>query len=274
MQEIADYVGDSLGLSRQAAATDAAVIVFCGVHFMAETAAILSPEKTVLMPDAHAGCPMANMATVRQLAAWKAEHPEAVVVTYVNSSAAVKALSDICCTSANAVAVVESVERGREILFVPDRNLGHYVAKETGRELILWNGYCPTHERMLPELIAAQKAKHPAARVAMHPECRPEALALADYVGSTTGILRWCRESDGEKFLIGTEVGLLHRLRRENPEKTFHPATPVGDCPNMKLASVEKIAWCLEEMAPTVSVPAEIAEKARRPIEKMLEVAA
>lgn len=272
VQDIADHVGDSLGLSRLAAKTDAEVVVFCGVHFMAETAAILCPGKTVLIPDANAGCPMANMATPRELAEFKASRPGALVVTYVNSSAAIKAMSDICCTSANAVEVVAGMPEGREIIFVPDRNLGTYAMKRTGRELTLWNGFCPTHERLLPEHAAQAKAARPGAVFVAHPECRPAVCELADWVGSTTGILRYCRESAAREFIIGTEIGLLHRLERENPGKKFYPASAVMDCPNMKLATLEKVLWCLEDMAPVVTVPEAVAAKARRPIEKMLEV--
>ncbi len=271
VQDVGDFVGDSLGLSRTAAGTDADVIVFCGVHFMAETAAILAPEKTVLLPDANAGCPMANMVTPRQLAEMKAKNPDAVVVTYVNSSAAIKAMSDICCTSANAVEVVRSVPEDKPVLFVPDRNLGSYVSSVLQRELILWNGFCPTHERMLPEHVYAAKQAHPDAPVVMHPECRPATLAYADKVASTTGILRFCKENPAKEFIIGTENGIFHRLCKENPEKTFYHASDVADCPNMKLNSLEKIVWCLEDMASVVTVSPEIAAKALSPITKMLE---
>lgn len=271
IQDLADYVGDSLGLSRQAAETDAERIIFCGVHFMAETAAILSPEKTVHMPDPHAGCPMADMVTPRELGAMKERHPQAVVVTYVNSSAAIKAMSDICCTSANAVAVVDAVPADREVLFVPDRNLGAYVASKLKRDLILWEGYCPTHQRILPEHVEAARAAHPEAVLVVHPECPPAVVAMADEVGSTTGILRFCRDSGAEAFIIGTETGLLHRLERENPGKRFYPASPVADCPNMKLTTPEKLLWCLEDLSGEVRVTPEVAQAARRPIEKMLE---
>ncbi len=273
IQDIADHVGDSLGLSRLAAKTDAEVILFCGVHFMAETAAILSPGKTVLIPDGNAGCPMANMVMPRQLAEYRAKNPGVVVVTYVNSSAAVKALSDICCTSANAVQVVASVPAEKKILFVPDRNLGHWVKKKLGRENIeLWNGFCPTHERLLPETAAAARAARPGAPLVAHPECRPGVLELADHVASTTGILDYCRKSDAREFIIATEIGALHPLRKENPGKLFHPLAVTADCPNMKLNSLEKMAWALEDMAPVVTVPEEIRAKALRPIERMLEI--
>ena len=248
VQDVADFVGDSLGLSRTAADTSADCIVFCGVHFMAETAAILAPAKKVYMPDTHAGCPMADMVTERELARMKEKHPQAIVITYVNSSAAIKAMSDVCCTSANAVEVVRAVAEGREVIFVPERNLGSYGASQLDRELSLWPGFCPTHERILPEHVAAQRRAHPDAALVVHPECRPAVVAMADKVASTTGILHFCAESEAREFIIGTEIGLLHRLRKESPEKEFHPASKVADCPNMKLTTLEKIAWCLEDL--------------------------
>lgn len=272
VQDCADFVGDSLGLSRQAADTDADVIVFCGVHFMAETAAILSPSKRVIMPDAHAGCPMADMVTPAALKEMQAQHPGCVTVTYVNSSAAVKALSDVCCTSANAVEVVRQVPEDRTVLFVPDQNLGSYVAGKLDRELVLWPGFCPTHHRILPEKVEEARAAHPGARLVVHPECRPTVVALADAVDSTTGILRYCRESNAEEFLVGTEIGILHRLEKENPGKVFHALAPTMTCPNMKRNNLERILWCLQDLAPQVEVPSEIAEDARRPIERMLEI--
>ncbi len=274
VQDIGDYVGDSLGLSRIAAQTEAKVIVFCGVHFMAETAAILSPDKTVLLPDANAGCPMANMVTGRQLRNLKEQHPGAVVVTYVNSTAEVKAESDICCTSANAVEVVRSIPEDKEIIFAPDRNLGSYVASQLGRDMILWNGFCPTHERILPEHVKQAKNDHPDAQLLVHPESRPAVVKLADFVGSTTGILNYCRESNGKEFIIATECGIMHTLKKENPGKKFYLASEVADCPNMKLSTLEKVLWALEDMQPVVTVDKEIAARALRPIEKMLAITA
>jgi quinolinate synthase len=258
---VPDFKGDSLDLSRKAAQTDKDVIVFCGVRFMAETAKILSPRATVLMPDPNAGCPMANMVTVRELCNAKAAHPDAVVVCYVNSSAAVKAESDICCTSANAVKVVASVPKDREVLFVPDRNLGAWVEDRLGRKLILWDGYCPTHQRILPEFVAKLKREHPGALVVVHPECTRETIALADDVASTTGILKFCRESGAKEFIIGTEVGILHRLRKESPAKTFYEVSPLCDCPNMKLTTLEKVLWSLEDMQYEVTVPEDILDR-------------
>ena len=270
VQDIGDFVGDSLGLSQQAAKTEAEVILFCGVHFMAETAKIISPQKLVIVPDVNAGCPLANMVTVRELREMKREHPDAVVVTYVNSTAAVKAESDICCTSANAVKVVDSVPKHKEVLFIPDRNLGRYVAVQLGRELILSKGYCPTHQRILPDHVAEMKRKHPGARVVVHPECVSQTIALADHVGSTTGILKFCAESRASEFIIGTEIGILHRLRKENPGKTFYEVSPLADCPDMKLTTLEKVLWSLEDLVYEVQVPDDIAAGARGAIDRML----
>jgi len=272
VQDAADILGDSLGLSREAANTDAEVILFCGVHFMAETAAIVCPDKKVIVPDRHAGCPMANMVTARELRAFKAQHPGATVVCYVNSTAEVKAESDVCCTSANGVDVVRSIPADREIIFVPDQSLGDYCAKQTGRSLLLWNGYCPTHHRILLEDIVSMRAAHPGAPVVVHPECTADVIEAADSVGSTTGILRFCHESDANEFIIGTEIGMLHRLRKENPGKTFHALAKLADCPNMKLNTIEKMVWALEDMAPEVTVPESVAVRARSAIEKMLAI--
>ena len=272
VQDIGDFVGDSLGLSQAAAETDAEAIVFAGVYFMAETAAVLCPDKKVLIPDENAGCPMANMVGERELRRRKAEHPGAVVVCYVNSTAAVKAESDLCCTSANAVKVVDSIPRDREVIFVPDNSLGDYVSKQLDRPMVLWPGYCPTHHRILPEHLEALKQQNPTAVTVVHPECIPEVVAAADHVASTTGILDFCRESSHDTFIIGTEVGILHRLTKENPGKQFIHASRFADCPNMKLCTVEKILWCLEDMAPEVTVPEDIAAGARRAIQRMLDL--
>ncbi len=271
VQDIGDFVGDSLELSQQAARTDAAVIVFCGVHFMAETAYILSPDKVVLLPDANAGCPMANMITAEKLREKKAELPNAEVVCYVNSSAEVKAESDICCTSANAVRVVKSVASD-EILFIPDQYLGQYVSTQTKKKMHLWLGYCPTHVKIIPEDIIALKKTYPDARVVVHPECRPDVIALADKALSTGGILRYAREPEIKQLIVGTELGILHRLRKENPGKEFIPASKKAVCPNMKLINLEKVLWALEEMAPRVTVPEEIRLRAIRAIDRMLQV--
>jgi len=270
VQDIADFVGDSLELSQRAAETDAGVIVFCGVQFMAETASILCPEKVVLLPDINAGCLLADMITAERLRAKKKEHPQAVVVCYVNSPAEVKAESDICCTSANAVRVVESLD-AREILFVPDQYLGHYVSSRTGKKMILWPGFCPTHVRISPERIKELKREYPQAKVVAHPECRPEVIALADAVLSTGGMCGYARRDEVREMIVGTEVGIIHRLRKENPGKRFIPASEQAICPDMKLITPEKILWSLEKMSPEVKVPERIRLRAKAAVDKILE---
>jgi len=271
VQDIADLVGDSLELSQKAAKTDADVIVFCGVHFMAETASILSPERTVLLPDAGAGCPMADMITAGQLMEKKKELPGATVVTYINSTAEVKAESDYCCTSANGVKVVAQINN-EEILFVPDQYLGDFIAKKTGKEMTLWPGYCPTHVRILPEDITKRKHEHPDAKVVVHPECRPDVIALADEVLSTSGIIRYAGREDVSELIVGTEVEILHRLRKENPGKKFIPASEKAICPNMKLITLDKVLKSLETMTPEVKVPEEIRIKAKAAVDRMLAI--
>jgi len=271
VQEIADITGDSLGLSQEAAKTDAQVIVFCGVHFMAESASILSPQKTVLLPRLDAGCPMADMVTVEGLLELKAKHPGVPVVTYVNSSAAVKAVSDICCTSANAVKVVNSLP-DREVIFVPDRNLGQFVARQTDKIFHYWDGYCPTHERLKADVVARLKAEHPDALFVCHPECNPSVVALADHACSTSGMYDYCRTSPAKRFIIGTEAGILYRLRQENPDKEFILASPALVCPNMKLTSLEDILDALSTMTPVVTVPEEIRIPAKRALDRMIAI--
>ena len=272
VQDVADFVGDSLELSQKAAETDADVIVFCGVHFMAETASILSPNKTVLLPDEHAGCPMADMVTAEQLRKKKEESPGAVVVCYVNSSAEVKAESDVCCTSANAVKVVESIDSASEIIFVPDQYLGHYASTMTGKKMILWPSFCPTHLRIQPQHIIDLKQEYPQAKVVVHPECRPEVAAIADEVLSTGGIIRFARRTPSKEIIVGTEIGIIHRLKKENPDKKFIPVSEQAVCSRMKLISLERILWSLEEMAPQVKVPDEIRLKAQAAVDRMLEI--
>jgi quinolinate synthase len=271
VQDIADFVGDSLGLSIQAARTDAEIIVFCGVHFMAETAKILSPGKTVLLPEPRAGCPMADMIDAEQLKALKAEHPEASVLCYVNTSAEVKAECDLCCTSANALQLVRDVLKDeKEIIFVPDQYLAAYVSSQTGRKFITWPGFCPTHARILPEDILRQKALHPGAVTIVHPECTPELTRLADRVASTEGMCRFVKETAVKEIIVGTEQGIIHRLSKENPDKTFYPASPHAVCPNMKATTLEKVLWSLEDLSHEIEVPDEIRLRAGRSIERML----
>lgn len=271
VQDIADFVGDSLQLSQNAAATSAEVIVFCGVHFMAETAAILCPDMTVLLPDTHAGCPMANMINAEKLRKRKQELPGATVVCYVNTTAEVKAESDICCTSSNALKIVESLDSD-EILFIPDQYLGHYVSTQTDKKMVFWPGYCPTHIRILPQHIIRLKQEYPHAKVLVHPECRPEVIALADEVLSTGGMCRYAGRADVNKMIIGTELGIIHRLKKENPDKIFIPVSEQAICPNMKLITLEKVLWSLEEMTPQVTVPEPIRIKAKAAVDRMLEI--
>ena len=272
IQDAADFVGDSLGLSRQAAASSARIILFCGVDFMAETAAILAPDRKVILPEPRAHCPMAAMVDPAGLAELRARHPGAVVVSYVNTSAAVKALSDICCTSANAPEVVAAVPPDREIIFTPDCNLGGWVARKTGRELILWQGYCPTHDLIEPEDILAAKEAYPAAKVVVHPECRSDVIALADAVESTSGMIRYCRDDPAREFIVGTEAGMIHRLSTDIPGKDFHLATQAAVCPTMKLTTLRKAIAALRTEEPVVTVPPDIRRKALAAVQRMVEV--
>jgi len=272
VQDVADFRGDSLELSRMAAKTDAKVIVFCGVHFMAETASILCPEKKVIMPDINAGCPMANMITAQDLKKLKKEHPKAVVVGYVNTSAEVKAELDFCCTSTNAVAVVNALCDREEIIFVPDKYLADYVSKQTKRKLISWNGYCPTHVKILPEDIKKEKQFHPKAKVMVHPECLPQVVALADAVLSTSKMCQFAKKTEAKEIIVGTEVGLIYRLKKDNPAKEFYPASERAVCPNMKRTTQEKILWSLEELKEEVRVSDAIRLRAKKAIDRMLEI--
>jgi quinolinate synthase len=271
IQDIADFVGDSLELSQKAAGTDAEVIVFCGVHFMAETASILCPDKKVLLPDMHAGCPMADMITPSIVREKKKELRSAAVVCYVNSAAEVKAESDYCCTSANAVKVVNNIS-ARDIFFIPDQYLGHYVASQSDKNITFWPGYCPTHARIKAYDVTRVKSEHPEAKVVVHPECRPEVIALADRVASTSGLCRFARETDAREIIVGTEMGIIHRLKKENPGKVFIPISEQVVCPNMKLITLEKVLESLREMAPEVKVPEEIRLRAKAAVDRMLEI--
>lgn len=271
IQEVADFRGDSFLLAQKAAETDADVIVFCGVHFMGESAKILAPNKTVLIPDERAGCPMADMVNVDGLRKLKAQHPNAKVVTYINSSAEIKAETDICCTSANAVKVIESLD-AEEIIWVPDKNLGQYVQDQTGKKLIIWEGYCNTHDMLTVKDVMEMRAKYPEAEFVVHPECRPEVVAMGDYVGSTTSIIEYCRKSDRRQFIVGTEDGTGYQLRMDSPDKEFHFATKFLVCPNMKVNNLKKLVKCLETMKPQIYVPPAVADRARTSLERMLQV--
>jgi len=270
IQDAADFTGDSLELSRTAAGTDADIILFCGVHFMAETAHILSPGKKVLLADINAGCPMADMITAGDLRTLKSKHPEALVVAYVNTSAAVKAETDICCTSANAATVVSNIPADREIIFVPDRNLALYVEKKTGRQLIKWDGYCPTHEYITKDVILNAKLEHPQALIVAHPECLPEVQDLADSLQSTSGMIRYAKESDAREFIIATEMGLNHRLKKENPGKKFYSPTKKAICPNMKMTTLRKAFDTLEQERYEIRLDKETRERALAAVEAMV----
>ncbi|KAF0158967.1 MAG: quinolinate synthase [Syntrophaceae bacterium] len=273
VQDVADFVGDSLGLSMIAAKTDADVIVFCGVHFMAETAKILSPDKIVLLPDRKAGCPMADMIDAEGLSALKVQHPQAVTLCYVNTSAEVKAHCDYCCTSGNALNMVKHILKSHdEIIFVPDKYLAQYVSVQIGRPLITWEGFCPTHARILPEDIMRARKLHPQAKVLVHPECTPELTRLADMVASTEKMCGYVHESSAMEFIIATEIGIIYRMQKENPSKHFYPASPKAVCPNMKRINLEKILWSLTDMDYQITVPEETMNQARGAIERMLKI--
>ncbi len=271
IQDVADFVGDSYELSVKASKTDADIIVFCGVRFMAETAKILSPSKTVLLPNINAGCPMADMITAQELSQLKKSYPDAWVVSYVNTSADVKAMTDVCCTSSNAIDIVKAVPSKR-VIFVPDKNLGNYVKKFVEKEMIIWKGYCPTHHHVYPDEIKALKTKYPNAVFVCHPECRPEVVEIADKVASTSGILRFVREDNHGRFIIGTEEGIIHRLKKENPTKEFMIASHGFVCPNMKRTSLGDVLSALEKNQYEITLPEEIIEKARLSLERMISV--
>ncbi len=272
IQDIADFVGDSLELSRKAVNLDCDVIVFCGVHFMAETAAILNPNKTVLLPEKDAGCPMADTVDVNQLKEWIKKYPNSPVVSYVNTTAEVKALSYACCTSANAPQIVRAVPFN-SIIFVPDKNLAHWVKKQVPeKELIIWDGFCPTHHMIKREDVIKAKEMHPDALVVVHPECIPEVIEMADHVASTSGMVRFAKSSPAKEFIIGTEVGLLHRLKKENPEKHFYPLKKTMLCPNMKITTLHSVLSALKENKHVIKVPEEIRIKAKEAVDRMLHL--
>lgn len=272
IQEIADVVGDSFALSRYCASSSYDVIVFCGVHFMAESAKLLSPEKTVLLPEIDAGCPMAEMVTAEALREEKKKYPNAAVVCYINSTAEVKAECDICCTSSNALKVIKSIEN-KEIIFVPDCNLGSYIAKQVPeKKIILWKGFCATHHKIRPDAVKQVRELHPDALLLVHPECRPEVVELADYVGSTKQIIDYAKSSDAKKFIIGTEMGVLYKLKKDNPDKQFFLLSAGLVCPNMKKTSLQSVYEALRDMKHNIVLDEKIREKARVPLDKMLGV--
>ena len=279
IQDIADYIGDSLGLSQQAAKTEADVIVFAGVHFMAETAKILSPEKKVLLPDLKAGCSLSDSCPPHLFAKFKEQYPDHIAITYVNCTAELKALSDIVCTSSNAVQIVDSLPLDQKVIFGPDKNLGDYVQKKTGRDLVLWNGACMVHEIFSQERIDELRAEYPDAKFIAHPECEAHILSAADYIGSTSGLLKYTKEQQASTFIVATESGIIHQMQKASPHKTFIPAPPdntcaCNDCPYMKLNTLEKLYNCMKFEQPEVVLPADVIARARRPIERMLEISA
>ncbi|MGF1481209.1 MAG: quinolinate synthase NadA [Cyanophyceae cyanobacterium] len=277
IQDIADYIGDSLGLSQQAAATDADVIVFAGVHFMAETAKILNPHKLVLLPDLEAGCSLADSCPPDEFAAFKAAHPGHLVVSYINCSAQIKAMSDIICTSSNAVKIVNQIPPDQPIIFAPDRNLGRYVMQQTGRDLVLWSGSCIVHETFSEKKIVLLKMEYPEAEVVAHPECEPAVLRHASYIGSTTALLRYCQQSPSESFIVATEPGIIHQMQKEAPRKRFIPAPPTNscncnECPYMRLNTLEKLYLAMKNRSPEIQMEEEVRVAALRPIQRMLEL--
>jgi quinolinate synthase len=279
IQDVADYIGDSLGLSQQAAKTEAEIIVFAGVHFMAETAKILNPHKKVVLPDLRAGCSLAEGCPPKEFAEFKAAHPDHIVITYINCSAEIKALSDIICTSSNAVQIVNSLPKDQKIIFAPDKNLGAYVAKQTGRELVLWNGACMVHEIFSQQRILKLKEQNPKAKIIAHPECEEPILALADFIGSTTALLNYSKKSEAQSFIVATETGILHQMQKDSPTKTFIPAPPTtncacNDCPHMKLNTLEKLYLCLRDGQPEIIVPEDIRIGAEKSIRRMLDISA
>ncbi len=279
IQDVADFIGDSLGLSQKAASTDADMIVFAGVHFMAETAKILNPHKKVVLPDLKAGCSLSDSAPPALFKQFKDKHPNHLVITYINCSAGMKALSDIICTSSNAQKIVESLPPDQPLIFAPDRNLGAYINKQTGRNMLLWNGACIVHELFSREKLVKLKVRHPQAKVIAHPECEQPVLELADYIGSTTGLLKYTQTSNATSFIVATESGILHQMQKLNPTKTFIPAPPdnscaCNDCPYMKLNTLEKLYLCMKYELPEINMPEDIRLAAKKPIDRMLEISA
>ena len=277
IQDIADFIGDSLALAQKAQSTSADMIVFAGVHFMAETAKILNPTKKVLLPDLNAGCSLSDSAPPLLFKQFKDKHPDHIVITYINCSAGMKALSDIICTSSNAQAIVESLPTDQKIIFAPDKNLGAWINKQTGRNMVLWNGACMVHELFSAKKITQLKVRHPQAKVLAHPECEQPVLDLADYIGSTSGILKYASKSEAQEFIVVTESGILHQMQKDNPTKVFIPAPPqnncaCNDCPYMKLNTLEKLYLCLKYELPEITMDEELRIAAKKPMDRMLEI--
>ena len=279
IQDVADFIGDSLGLAQKAEKTTAEIIVFAGVHFMAETAKILNPYKKVLLPDLKAGCSLSDSAPPPLFKLFKDKYPDHLVITYINCSAGIKALSDIICTSSNAQKIVESLPEGQPIIFAPDKNLGAYINKQTGRNMVLWNGACMVHEIFSLEKITKLKIRHPEAKVIAHPECEEAVLNVADFIGSTTGLLKFTKNDNTKEFIVATETGILHQMQKLNPDKTFIPAPPnnscaCNDCPHMKLNTLEKLYLCLKYELPEILMEEDLRLAAKKPIDKMLKISA
>lgn len=279
IQDVADFIGDSLGLAQQAEKTEASMIVFAGVHFMAETAKILNPSKKVLLPDLNAGCSLADSAPADIFRKFKQAHPEHLVISYINCSADIKALSDIICTSSNAEKIIESLPQEQKIIFAPDKNLGAYLNKKTGRNMVLWDGACMVHEIFSVEKLLKLKVRHPNAKVIAHPECEEPILRLADYIGSTTGLLKYSQKEDANEFIVVTETGILHQMQKASPSKTFIPAPPenncaCNDCPHMKLNNLEKLFLCMKYELPEINMEENLIMQAKKPITRMLEISA
>lgn len=279
IQDVADFIGDSLGLAQQAAKTPADIIVFAGVHFMAETAKILNPHKKVLLPDLNAGCSLADSCPPESFSAFKAKHPDHIVITYINCTAEIKALSDIICTSSNAEQIVAGLPADQKIIFAPDKNLGRYIMKKTGRDMVLWDGSCMVHEIFSLEKITKLKAKHPEAKFIAHPECEEPVLKLADFIGSTTALLNFSKKDSAQTYIVATETGILHQMQKESPDKTFIPAPPenncaCNDCPHMKLNTLEKLYICLRDEKPEIIMSPELIEASAKPIRRMLDISA
>lgn len=277
IQDVADFIGDSLGLSQEAERTQASIIVFAGVHFMAETAKILNPDKKVVLPDLRAGCSLADACQPVDFAAFKAKNPDHIVITYINCSAEIKAMSDIICTSSNAIGIINSLPADQKIIFAPDKNLGRYIIKKTGRDMLLWDGACMVHEIFSLEKITRLKAMHPNAKLIAHPECESPVLDVADFIGSTTGLLNYTKKSPDKEFIVATETGILHQMIKNSPDKTFIPAPPnnacaCNDCPHMKLNTLEKLYLCLKEELPELLMDEAIRVKALKPIKRMLQI--
>jgi quinolinate synthase len=275
IQDIADYIGDSLGLSQQAAATEADVIVFAGVHFMAETAKILNPHKLVLLPDLEAGCSLADSCPPDAFAAFKAAHPGHLVISYINCTAAIKAMSDIICTSSNAVKIVQQIPADQPIIFAPDRNLGRYVMEQTGRDMVLWQGSCMVHETFSEKKIVQLQTQYPEAEVIAHPECEPPVLRHASYIGSTTALLNYSLKSPRSQFIVATEPGIIHQMQKQAPGKQFIPAPPMNncacnECPHMRLNTLEKLYWAMKNRSPEITLPEDLQVAALKPIQRML----